>query len=654
MVSMVVFTHMGVFAPEAAADQKEGEKPPADEEHIQLVIVDEAPAVVYKELHGAALFKRAVRKVQLAHACVLVYRETLLGLSLKKRTMFRIYLKTILLPLTAVLGIHLVPVSSPLAVGWDSRWLFIVAYGFSTGFCVLCGPTVWLWYAVFRECPSLTHPRVFLPAGAAAAVYCTTMLVANALCGIYPFPFAILLLFGPCYILACVWAWFGLVIPAATVAGELELVAKIRGPAFRLLCWPPVFVVIVSSFLFVFMALPAGGYWWIARTAMAASYPHTLAALSKRLGTAVAAVNHAKDHNLTAVCSLGPFVGQMCGALLFPKLSHPAILAVMFFNGQVVEWTPLVRAFRDKREAVANHLSTEDITARYNGGSSATLDFSTSESDVNRESIIAHQKAKVPPIHVRGIGVEGWDGTADGTGRYEDVDQLTKVFAEFGEVLDVSIRHRIQDDQNTSWALVHMKTQEEVDAVMSGAPQLESFTLTEYSSKQAMSSTGGMATIREDAQASAAFVRSRTISKIKALRAVPAFMGQRRATFFRQLGNTMSMIGFSAIFPALRHWSPNHMFYPVCSNIVTDDSFAQAQHFIVIALCMELCSIALSQTLSKRELHLDHIRDGFYLVKNNHAVVMYNLLFAITGALLILLQHSWAGLVNLDGSLVLL
>jgi hypothetical protein len=148
MVSMVVFTHMGVFAPEAAADQKEGEKPPADEEHIQLVIVDEAPAVVYKELHGAALFKRAVRKVQLAHACVLVYRETLLGLSLKKRTMFRIYLKTILLPLTAVLGIHLVPVSSPLAVGWDSRWLFIVAYGFSTGFCVLCGPTVWLWYAV--------------------------------------------------------------------------------------------------------------------------------------------------------------------------------------------------------------------------------------------------------------------------------------------------------------------------------------------------------------------------------------------------------------------------------------------------------------------------------------------------------------------------
>ena len=69
---------------------------------------------------------------------------------------------------------------------------------------------------------------------------------------------------------------------------------------------------------------------------------------------------------------------------------------------------------------------------------------------------------------------------------------------------------------------------------------------------------------------------------------------------------------------------------------------------------MELCSIALSQTLSKRELHLDHIRDGFYLVKNNHAVVMYNLLFAITGALLILLQHSWAGLVNLDGSLVLL
>jgi hypothetical protein len=43
-------------------------------------------------------------------------------------------------------------------------------------------------------------------------------------------------------------------------------------------------------------------------------------------------------------------------------------------------------------------------------------------------------------IHVRGIGVHNWDGTLDGTGTYEDKDQLKALFKKFGEVLAVVVR----------------------------------------------------------------------------------------------------------------------------------------------------------------------------------------------------------------------
>ena len=66
-------------------------------------------------------------------------------------------------------------------------------------------------------------------------------------------------------------------------------------------------------------------------------------------------------------------------------------------------------------------------------------------------------------IHVRGIGVEGWDGTEDGVGTYENEDALGQIFAAFGGFVHASIRHRIADGQNTSWALVTMADAESVD-----------------------------------------------------------------------------------------------------------------------------------------------------------------------------------------------
>ena len=59
--------------------------------------------------------------------------------------------------------------------------------------------------------------------------------------------------------------------------------------------------------------------------------------------------------------------------------------------------------------------------------------------------------------YTRGIGVEGWTAI-DGVGTYENEDALGQIFAAFGGFVHASIRHRIADGQNTSWALVTMAT----------------------------------------------------------------------------------------------------------------------------------------------------------------------------------------------------
>jgi hypothetical protein len=80
-------------------------------------------------------------------------------------------------------------------------------------------------------------------------------------------------------------------------------------------------------------------------------------------------------------------------------------------------------------------------------------------------------------IHVRGVGVHGWDGTPEGKGAYESKAALIEIFNHYGKCLQATIRHRIEgpsgkwdpeqtaaDDwptegsKNTSWALITMQT----------------------------------------------------------------------------------------------------------------------------------------------------------------------------------------------------
>lgn len=52
-------------------------------------------------------------------------------------------------------------------------------------------------------------------------------------------------------------------------------------------------------------------------------------------------------------------------------------------------------------------------------------------------------------VHFRGIGVSGWDGTRDGVGLYENKVDLVTIFSPFGDVEQVTIRHRVEGQNNT-------------------------------------------------------------------------------------------------------------------------------------------------------------------------------------------------------------
>ena len=105
-------------------------------------------------------------------------------------------------------------------------------------------------------------------------------------------------------------------------------------------------------------------------------------------------------------------------------------------------------------------------------------------------------------IHVRGIGVEGWDGTEDGVGSFENEEALQEVFTPFGVFLKATIRHRIQDGQNTSWAVVTMGDASSVDRALSKPVVVGNTTLVlnRFSPERAASSTGGMVKVREDSK----------------------------------------------------------------------------------------------------------------------------------------------------------
>jgi hypothetical protein len=133
----------------------------------------------------------------------------------------------------------------------------------------------------------------------------------------------------------------------------------------------------------------------------------------------------------------------------------------------------------------------------------------------------AREKLQILPgtqIHCRHIGVEGWDGTDDGRGTYEDEERLCELFSPFGKVLQATVRHRIQDPNNsgraektkgpranTSWALVTMLDTESADraiqvGVTAGSTELK---LTRFNQALADSSSGGMVAVQQAARLAA-------------------------------------------------------------------------------------------------------------------------------------------------------
>lgn len=110
-------------------------------------------------------------------------------------------------------------------------------------------------------------------------------------------------------------------------------------------------------------------------------------------------------------------------------------------------------------------------------------------------------------LHVRGIGADGWDGTPDGKGRYESEAALKLLFQPFGAFRQATIRHRIDNGANTSWALVTMGDAAAVDAILKSHAEAPIFAgdtklvLNRYSKTQAKLSTGGMVELeKKDAE----------------------------------------------------------------------------------------------------------------------------------------------------------
>ena len=96
-------------------------------------------------------------------------------------------------------------------------------------------------------------------------------------------------------------------------------------------------------------------------------------------------------------------------------------------------------------------------------------------------------------LHVRGVG-----------GEFEDEDALTKVFTTYGEVVQATVRHRIDSASgaNTSWALVTMGSVAAVEFALRMAGSLpRPLTVTRFSKSQAQASKGAMGQIRREAAA---------------------------------------------------------------------------------------------------------------------------------------------------------
>jgi chloride channel 7 len=120
-------------------------------------------------------------------------------------------------------------------------------------------------------------------------------------------------------------------------------------------------------------------------------------------------------------------------------------------------------------------------------------------------------------VHVRRVGLEGWDGQPESCGTYEDVGKLRQIFSAYGECVSAVVRHRVEGEgaslSNTSWAVVTMKDAQSVERAMeaakrgggvcAGGTTLE---LNRFSGRQAAASTGMMQRTRR-----------KSLARIKAL-----------------------------------------------------------------------------------------------------------------------------------------
>ena len=94
-------------------------------------------------------------------------------------------------------------------------------------------------------------------------------------------------------------------------------------------------------------------------------------------------------------------------------------------------------------------------------------------------------------LHVRGVG-----------GKFEDEDELSKVFSSIGNLVETTVRHREDEatGANTSWALVTMATLMCAEKVLASSVQLEEqgLTVALFSQKKADASTGDMREVLDE------------------------------------------------------------------------------------------------------------------------------------------------------------
>ena len=93
---------------------------------------------------------------------------------------------------------------------------------------------------------------------------------------------------------------------------------------------------------------------------------------------------------------------------------------------------------------------------------------------------------------------------------YESDEALEEIFEVFGPYVRATIRHRVKNGQNTSWALVTMGDAESVNRALA-APRVmagdTALVLTRVSAEKAAASTGGMAAVRQEVLLGAVDIR---------------------------------------------------------------------------------------------------------------------------------------------------